>query len=105
MTENEILLALRNELKPIKADIQELKDELKPIKADIQELKANVKRIDLCIENEIRPHIQLLAENYVPAAQRYETAVPEMEGIKRDVDILKKVVAEHSQKLEKIAGN
>lgn len=35
----------------------------------------------------------------VPAAKRYEKAVPEIQAMQADIDILKKVVTGHSEKL------
>lgn len=104
MSNDELLLALSEminekleiQLKPIREAIQENN------KA-IQENKNDLHNFRLYVENEIEPKIQLLAENYVPAAKRYEKAIPEMDEIKKDVDILKKVVAEHSEKLQKIS--
>lgn len=89
MTENEFLLALRSELAPIKEEIRSTKDELQDFR--------------LYVENVIEPKIQLLAENYVPAAKRYERTTPEITDIKRDIEILKKVVAEHTSRLQKIS--
>lgn len=89
MTDNELLLALRNELQPIK-------EQLKDVQNDIRDFK-------IYVENEIEPKIQLLAENYVPAAKRYERTTPEIEEMKKDIDIMKKVIAEHSEKLQKIS--
>ena len=51
-----------------------------------------------CIRN-----IQLLAENYVPAAKKYEKAVPEIQAMQVDIEIMKKVIAEHSEKLQRLA--
>lgn len=89
MTENEFILALRNELEPIKEELRETRNDLHDFK--------------LYVENEIERKINILAENYVPAAKRYERATPEINELKRDVDILKKVVTEHSEKLQKIS--
>jgi len=94
MTDNELLLALSDLLETkFKAMLQ---TELQPIKDDIRDIK-------LDIENSIKPDIKLLAENYVPAAKKYEKAVPRIEDIQADVEILKKVVTEHSEKLQKIS--
>ena len=73
-----------------------LRSELQPLKDDIRDIK-------LDIENVIKPQIQLLAENYVPAAKRYANAVTQIESMQADIDIMKKVIAEHSQKLQKIS--
>lgn len=60
-------------------------------------------RTNLIIENDIRHNINMLVENYVPAANRYEKAVDQIEAMQADIDIIKKVVTEHSEKLQKIS--
>ncbi len=37
-----------------------------------------VQNTNLILENEIRPNIRMLAENYVPAAVRYEEATADI---------------------------
>lgn len=73
-----------------------LSSALQPIKNDIRDIK-------LDIENDIKPQIQLLAENYVPAAKRFEKASAQIESMQVDIEIMKKVIAEHSEKLQKIS--
>lgn len=87
---NEDLLAISQLL-----DVK-LKAELQPIKDDITSIK-------LDIENTIKPQIQILAENYLPAAKRYERAVAKVDAMQADIDIMKKVISEHSEKLQKIS--
>ena len=60
---NEDLLAI-SQLLDVKLDAK-LKSELQPLKDDIRDIK-------LHLENVTDKNIQLLAENYVPAAKRYE---------------------------------
>ncbi len=91
---NEDLLAI-SQLLDVKLD-SKLKSELQPLKDDIRDIK-------LHLENITDKNIQLLAENYVPAAKRYEKAVPEIQAMQADIDILKKVVTSHSEKLQKIS--
>ena len=97
MSENELLLAL--------SEMMDTK--LKPLNEKISKLEADMNsgftRINMVLENEIRPDIKLLAENYLPAAKRYEKATLETESMKADIELLKKVVAEHSDKLKKIS--
>lgn len=80
-----------------------LKAELQPLKDDIKSIKDEQTRINIIIENEIRHDIKLLAENYVPAAKRYEMATSQIESMQADIEIIKKVVSEHSEKLQKIS--
>ena len=91
---NEDLLAI-SQLLVVKLD-SKLAAELQPLKDDIRDMK-------LHLENITDKNIQLLAENYVPAAKRYEKAVPEIQAMKADIEILKKVVTNHSERLQKIS--
>lgn len=45
----------------------------------------------------------LLAENYLPSAIRYEESNIEHEAIKSDIELIKKVVTEHGEKLQMIS--
>ena len=94
MTDNELLLAL-SDMIDIKLKTA-LQTELQPIKDDIRNIK-------LHLENVTDKNIQLLAENYVPAAKRYEKAVPEIESMQADIENMKKIITEHSEKLQKLA--
>lgn len=69
----------------------------------LKAIKDEQVRTNLVIENDIRHNINILVENYVPAANRYEKAVDQIEAMQADIDIIKKVVAEHSEKLQKIS--
>ena len=91
---NDDLLAI-SQLLDTKLD-SKLKSELQPVKDSIRDIK-------LHLENVTDRNIQLLAENYVPAAKRYEKASAEIEAMQADIEIIKKVIAEHSEKLQKIS--
>ena len=97
MSDNELLLAISEIIE------KKIKAEVEPLKLDIQQIKDEQTRINLIIENEICTDIKLLAENYLPAAKRYEKAVPEIQAMQADIEILKKVVTDHSEKLQKIS--
>lgn len=66
-------------------------------------LKNDVIKVKVDIENCVKPQIYLLAENYVPTAKRYEASTYKIESLEADVEVLKMVVAEHSEKLQKIS--
>lgn len=94
MTDNELLLAMSELLDTkLKAELQ---SELQPLKDDIRDIK-------LHLENITDKNIELLAENYLPAAKRYEKATAQIEAMQADIDIMKHVVKEHSEKLQKLA--
>ena len=96
MTDNELLLAISNTLDPIRNDMQS-------IKQDIQEIKTRVKKIEITQENEILPRLNTIESCYTSTYDRYKDNVDTYESMKQDISIIKKVVAEHSEKLQKLA--
>lgn len=86
MTDNELLLIL--------SDMFDKK--LKPI-------NDRLKRIELTQENELLPRLQNIEACYLSTSKRYQTGVEQIESMQADIDIIKKVVAEHSEKLQKLA--
>jgi hypothetical protein len=97
VSDNELLLALSDMMD------KKLNSGLEPMKKDIKDIKNELQKIIVILENEVRPDVKLLAENYLPSAIRYEKASMEFENIKADIELLKKVVVEHSEKLLKIS--
>ncbi len=86
MTDNELLLAL--------SDMFDKK--LKPI-------NDRLKKIELTQENDILPRLQNIESCYTSTYKRYQTGVEQIEAMQADIDILKKVVTDHSEKLQKIS--
>ena len=97
MTDNELLLAI-SDIMDKKLDAR-----IKPLENEIKSIKDEQTRINLIIENEIRSDIKLLVENYLPAAQRYEKSTAQIEAMQADIDVMKSVIREHSEKLQKIS--
>ncbi len=131
MTDNEILLNLSNMLEPIRDVITELKDDIMEVKDDITEMKnditemkdditemkgditemkgditdmkARIKKLELTQENVIIPRLNNIESCYVSTYERYKRNVEDYDTMKQDVSIIKKVVAEHSIKLQGIS--
>lgn len=86
MTDNELLLALST-----------LFDKkLKPI-------EQRLKNIELKLENEMGPQLQNIQACYTSTYDRYKDSVDDYEAMKQDISIMKKVITEHSEKLQKLA--
>ena len=85
MTDNELLLA-----------ISEMMDKkLKPI-------NDRLKKIEITQENDILPRLQNIEACYTSTYRRYASGIEDLEALKDDMEIVKKVVTEHSEKLQKI---
>lgn len=86
MTDNELILTL--------SDLLDKK--LQPIKDDIQLLK-------LQNQNDILPRLQNIEACYTSTYNRYKSGVSQIEAMQADIDVMKWVIAEHSDKLQKLA--
>lgn len=101
---------LQTELQPIKDEIQEVKEDLggvkqdlEGVKQDLEGVKQDLRNVKLHLENVTDRNIQLLVENYVPAAKRFEEKSGQIETMQEDIVIMKKVIADHSEKLQQLA--
>jgi len=90
-------------LDPIKKDIPETKEDILKIKEDILEVRDQVRRIELTQENAVLPRLHTIESCYTSTYDRYKDNVETYESMKQDISILKKVVAEHSEKLQRIS--
>lgn len=97
MTDSELLLAI-SDIMEKKLDVR-----IQPLEDEIKSIKDKQRRINIIIENEIRSDIKMLAENYMPAAKKYAKEAAKMEAMQADIDVLKSVVREHSEQLQKIS--
>ncbi|MCM1192991.1 MAG: hypothetical protein NC123_07605 [Butyrivibrio sp.] len=86
MTDNELLLAM--------SDMLDKK--LKPV-------NDRLKKLELVQENDILPRLQNIEACYTSTFKRYQTGVAQIEGMQTDIDVMKEVIAEHSEKLQKIS--
>jgi len=75
---------------------QLLDSKLKPIKND-------VKSINLTLENDILPRLQNIESCYTSTYKRYQSGINQIEAMQADIDVMKSVIREHSEKLQKIS--
>lgn len=106
VTDSEKLDLILSQLVTMKADINGLHDKVNGLNDKVNDLNdkvdAGFERVDLILENEIRGDIKLLAEGYVPAANKFENSADKIELLERDMKLLTHVVSEHSGILNKL---
>ncbi len=86
MTDSELLLAMS----------EMLDKKLKPV-------NDRLKKIELTQENDILPRLQNIEACYTSTYKRYQTGIEQIEAMQADIEIMKKVITEHSEKLQKIS--
>ena len=122
---------MKADMQNMKADMQHMKADMQHMQTDIQHIKTDIKNIEervtnieervtnieervlnieervtnieLHLENETDKNIALLAENCIPAARKYEKETEKIEAMQDDIHIMKKVIKEHSKKLQNIS--
>ena len=92
MTENELLLAISDMMD------HKLKSELQPIKNDLQTVKNDVHHMKLYQENIIMLWLNTIESCYTDTYGRYRNYSDKMEAAFEDMELLKRVVSEHSMK-------
>lgn len=90
MTDNELLLAISNMMD------EKLKSNLAPI-------ENRLNNIEMTLENNILPRLQNIESCYTSTYERYKDYADKMDAAFDDIELLKKFVAEHSEKLQKIS--
>ncbi len=66
-------------------------------------IKDDVKDINLMLENDILPRVQNIESCYTSTYKRYQSGINQIEAMQADIDVMKKVITEHSEKLQKLA--
>lgn len=98
MTDNEMLLAL-SELLDKKLDSR-----LKPMEERLKPIEERLKRIEVdLLENNVIPRLNTIESCYTSTYNRYKEGVAQIESLQTDMDMIKQIVREHSEKLSKIS--
>lgn len=72
--------------------------------ARLKPIENRVKRIEIdLLENNVIPRLNTIESCYTETYNRYKDYAEKMEAAFEDIEILKKVVSEHSEKLKKIS--
>ena len=84
-------------------DIIDIKGQIKEMDVRINEVDVRIKQIEINQENKILPRLQNIEACYTSTYERYAREVDKIEGTVQDIKLMKKVITEHSIKLEKIS--
>ena len=76
----------------------------KKLDARLNPIENRIKRIEVDIlESQVIPRLNTIESCYTSTFDRYKDSVEDYEAIKQDISIMKKVITEHSEKLQKFA--
>ena len=94
------LQAVKNEVQAVKNEVQTVKNDLQTVKNEVQTVKMDVHHMKLYQENIIMPRLNTIESCYTDTYSRYRNYSDKMEAAFEDMELLKRVVSEHSMKLQ-----
>ena len=93
----------RDREREIKARERKLEDFGTRLEEKAEKLDAGLTKVNVTLENQVVPRVRTIESCYLSTYERYQSGAGKMDSLEMDVDIIKKVVSEHSKKLEKLA--
>lgn len=95
--------ALGTRMENIETKVSALESRMTGIETKVSDLKTRVTNIEISLENEIKPALNDISSCYTSTFDRYKDSVEEHETMKTDIEVLKEVTKEHSDKLQQLA--
>ena len=80
------------------------KEELGPIRQDIQELKTAVHHTNMRLDVDVVPRLQTIESCYLDTYERYKDGAEDIENLKGDMELVKGILQEHSRELQRMSA-
>lgn len=93
---------IENRVERIENRVERIENRVERIENRTESIENRVKKMEIVQENEILPRLNTIESCYTSTYDRYKDSVDGYGTMKQDITIIKKVVAEHSEKLQKI---
>ena len=94
---------IETRLEKVETRLEELETRLEELVTRLEELETRVKKLELLHETDVLPRVSTIEECYISTYERYKENVEHIEAMRTDIDIIKRVLLEHSEKLKKIS--
>lgn len=102
-TLNEKVDALDKKVDSLEEKVNSLDEGFHILNERVESLETGLHNVRLFQENVILPRLNTIESCYLDTFKRYQKNADKMEIVYEDVDLLKKVVSDHSEKLQKLA--
>lgn len=102
---HDVKLTLENNIKPrlekVENDVHDVKLTLESdITPRLKKVEYSIHNVEISLENGIKPRLQNIEGCYLTTYERYQSGVTQIDSMQSDIDIMKKVVIEHGEKLK-----
>ena len=86
----------------LEAKVDQLESDVKEMRVEVERMKKNLTQVMIRQESVIIPRLSNIEKCYLDTYSRYQEAADKVDAVCEDVDLLKKVVSDHSEKLRNI---
>ena len=94
--------AIESKVDAIETQVDAVERRVTAVEGQVIAMCNRLKKMEIVQENEILPRLNTIEACYTSTYDRYKDSVEDYAMMKQDVSVLKKVVSEHSQKLQMI---
>lgn len=95
--------ALNDKVDALDKKVNTLEEGFHVLNDKVKSLESGLHSVRLFQENIILPRLNTIESCYLDTFKRYQKNADKMETVYDDVDLLKKVAADHSERLQKLA--
>ncbi len=90
-------------LDKVEERLDEIDERLDKVEERLDGMDTRLRKVEIQMEHEVVPRLQVIENCYLDTFQRYQQGGEDIDALKEDMVIVKKVVAEHSVKLKNIS--
>lgn len=83
--------------------VGKLEQSVERLDKSVENLEQSVKKIELTLENNVLPRLQTIESCYTSTYERYQNGVDKIESMQTDIEVIKKTVIKHSERIQKLA--
>lgn len=97
------LIKVEERLMKVENRLMKVEERLTIVETRVTCLEERQKRTEILLENGVLPRLQTIEACYTGTYKRYEAETRRLDAMQQDIDIMKEVLKEHSDKLNKTA--
>lgn len=95
--------SLESRMDSLESRMDLLESRMDSLESRMGSLEKEVRRNSILLENEVLPRVQTIEKMYVGSSRNFMEKVAQIDSMQNDIDVMKVVIQEHSEKLEKIS--
>ena len=100
---DERLDGIDERLDKVEERLDGIDERLDTVEERLDGMDTRLRKVEIQMEHEVVPRLQVIEKCYLDTFQRYQQGGEDIDALKEDMVIVKKVVAEHSVKLKNIS--